>query len=94
MLKSFAGGGLFGGTWGSGTPNVLALHGWARSHRDFDPVFAPISTTGGGPVFGVVGPDLFGFGATPPPPSPGEPTNTPGTCFPCSTSPGCWPSGW
>jgi pimeloyl-ACP methyl ester carboxylesterase len=96
VLKSFAGGRLFGGTWGSGIPTVLALHGWARDHRDFDPVFAatapvltgeaamPAASPGAGkvpsatgvgarPVTGavsVIGPDLFGFGSTPPPPEP------------------------
>jgi pimeloyl-ACP methyl ester carboxylesterase len=74
VLKSFAGGHLFGGTWGSGIPTVLALHGWARSHRDFDPVFAPTGTeVGAQPLIGAVsaiGPDLFGFGSTPPPPEP------------------------
>ncbi len=74
MLKSFAGGHLFGGTWGSGIPTVLALHGWARSHRDFDPVFAPTGTeVAAQPLIGAVsavGPDLFGFGSTPPPPEP------------------------
>ncbi len=39
MLKSFADGRLFGGTWGSGTATVLALHGWRRTHQDFAPVF-------------------------------------------------------
>ncbi len=96
MLKSFAGGRLFGGTWGTETPTVLALHGWARSHRDFDSVFAPrvparldqaVMPAGSGgagsvpPATGVdagstvgavaaIGPDLFGFGSTPPPPEP------------------------
>lgn len=62
MLKSFAGGRLFGATWGSGPATVLALHGWRRSHTDFDPVFAAV-----GPEVTAVGLDLSGFGATPPP---------------------------
>jgi pimeloyl-ACP methyl ester carboxylesterase len=82
VLKSFAGGRLFGGTWGPGVPGVLALHGWARSHRDFDPVFAPVTPADGMAADGMaadgmaadgmaaLGPDLFGFGATPAPPSP------------------------
>lgn len=65
MLKSFAGGRLFGATWGPGPASVLALHGWRRSHDDFDPVFAAT-----GPAVGGVGLDLYGFGATPPPPEP------------------------
>jgi pimeloyl-ACP methyl ester carboxylesterase len=63
VLKSFAGGRLFGATWGSGPASVLALHGWRRSHSDFDPVFAAAGTK-----VAAVGLDLFGFGATPPPP--------------------------
>jgi pimeloyl-ACP methyl ester carboxylesterase len=63
VLKSFAGGRLFGATWGTGPATVLALHGWRRSHTDFDPVFAAA-----GPAVSAVGLDLFGFGATPPPP--------------------------
>jgi pimeloyl-ACP methyl ester carboxylesterase len=66
VLKSFADGRLFGATWGSGTATVLALHGWRRTHRDFAPVFDEAGPGG----LGAVGPDLFGFGATPPPPEP------------------------
>jgi pimeloyl-ACP methyl ester carboxylesterase len=65
VLKSFAGGRLFGGTWGSGVPTVLALHGWQRTHLDFAPVFGDGRLPDG---VGVLAPDLFGFGATPPPP--------------------------
>jgi pimeloyl-ACP methyl ester carboxylesterase len=63
VLKSFAGGRLLGATWGSGPATVLALHGWGRSHADFDPVLAAA-----GPGVAAVGLDLCGFGATPPPP--------------------------
>jgi pimeloyl-ACP methyl ester carboxylesterase len=63
VLKSFAGGRLFGVTWGSGPATVLALHGWRRSHTDFDPVFAAA-----GPGVAAVGLDLSGFGDTPAPP--------------------------
>ncbi len=65
MLKSFAGGRLFGVTWGPRPATVLALHGWRRSHSDFDAVFGGTAATAG-----AVGLDLFGFGATPPPPGP------------------------
>ncbi len=65
MLKSFAGGRVFGATWGSGVPSVLALHGWQRTHNDFSPVFDRPGSPGDPAVIGV---DLFGFGATPPPP--------------------------
>ena len=63
MLKSFAGGRLFGGAWGQGRPSVLALHGWARTHADFAGVFADRPD----PAPGAIAPDLPGFGATPPP---------------------------
>lgn len=63
MLKSFADGRLFGGTWGTGPATVLALHGWRRDHRDFTAAF-------GDGALGVAAPDLPGFGATPPPPEP------------------------
>ena len=62
MLKSFADGRLFGTTWGQSPATVLALHGWGRTHADFDPVFAAAGRSTAG-----VGLDLFGFGATPPP---------------------------
>ena len=67
MLKSFAGGRLFGGTWGSGVPTVLALHGWRRTHDDFSAVFGPDDPAD---AISAVGLDLFGFGATPAPPEP------------------------
>jgi pimeloyl-ACP methyl ester carboxylesterase len=73
VLKSFAGGRLFGGTWGTGVPTVLALHGWARTHLDFAPAFdlqVPAGGDGGDRIPGTVALDLFGFGATPPPPEP------------------------
>jgi pimeloyl-ACP methyl ester carboxylesterase len=67
VLKSFAGGQVFGATWGEGTPGVLALHGWQRTHLDFAPVFG----AGDWPAYrGAMALDLFGFGATPPPPEP------------------------
>jgi pimeloyl-ACP methyl ester carboxylesterase len=61
---------------------VLALHGWRRTHQDFSPVFDPVdgdgngdddghreaAAPGAGVGPGVVAPDLFGFGGTPPPP--------------------------
>jgi len=67
VLKSFAGGRLFGGTWGSGAPTVLALHGWRRTHLDFAPV---LQGAGREDDLAAVALDLFGFGATPPPPEP------------------------
>ncbi len=69
MLKSFAGGALFGERWGDGVPTALALHGWQRTHLDFAPVFGAAGALPGGPV-AAIGLDLAGFGATPPPPEP------------------------
>jgi pimeloyl-ACP methyl ester carboxylesterase len=69
VLKSFAGGQVFGAAWGTGVPSILALHGWQRTHLDFAPVFAGTEPTIiPGP--GAVALDLFGFGATPAPPEP------------------------
>ncbi|HWE68986.1 MAG TPA: alpha/beta hydrolase [Acidimicrobiales bacterium] len=67
MLKSFAGGRIFGATWGSGAATVVALHGWQRTHADFDGVFGDPGFTDTGSAIGL---DLFGFGSTPPPPEP------------------------
>jgi pimeloyl-ACP methyl ester carboxylesterase len=66
MLRTFAGGRLFGTESGEGGPVVLALHGWARTHRDFDAVLRPVE----GPELASVAVDLPGFGATPPPTEP------------------------
>ena len=65
MLKAFADGRLFGATYGTGPAWVLALHGWRRTHRDFDAVLAGLD---------AVAVDLPGFGgATPSPPAPWGP---------------------
>jgi pimeloyl-ACP methyl ester carboxylesterase len=68
VLRSFAGGRLFGSLTGEAPPRVLALHGWARTHRDFDAVLAPATPTG--PPLPAIALDLPGFGATPAPPGP------------------------
>lgn len=60
MLQAFAAGRLFGTAHGSGTPWVVALHGWRRDHRDFDATLDGIDS---------IALDLPGFGATPPPDS-------------------------
>ncbi len=60
MLTSFAGARLFGESYGTGTPWVLALHGWRRDHRDFEAVLAP-------PGLEAVALDLPGFGSAPAP---------------------------
>jgi pimeloyl-ACP methyl ester carboxylesterase len=63
MLRTFAGGSLFGSVTGPDAPGVLALHGWARTHRDFDAVVAPADE----PPLPALALDLPGFGASPPP---------------------------
>jgi pimeloyl-ACP methyl ester carboxylesterase len=59
VLKTFAGGQLFGARFGAAPPWVLALPGWQRSHRDFDELLAGLD---------AVALDLPGFGAAPAPP--------------------------
>jgi pimeloyl-ACP methyl ester carboxylesterase len=65
MLTSFDDGRLFGSLTGADGPDerpwLLALHGWRRTHRDFDRV----ASVAGGPALAL---DLPGFGASPPPP--------------------------
>ncbi len=63
VLRTFAGGRLFGTRSGDGEPAVLALHGWRRTHRDFDAVLRPVD----GAELSAIAVDLPGFGATPPP---------------------------
>src|SRR5580698_1003201 len=64
MLRTFAGGDLFGEVWGPAPPRVLALHGWRRTHTDFAAVIGAASQAG--PCAGAAL-DLPGFGASPPP---------------------------
>jgi len=61
MLKAFDDGRLFGAATGNGRPWVLALHGWQRTHRDFNRVLDGMD---------AIALDLPGFGASPPPPEP------------------------
>jgi len=65
MLRTFADGQLFGSRTGTAPPRVLALHGWGRSHRDFD---AALGSAFGSTALDAVALDLPGFGSTPPPP--------------------------
>ncbi len=58
MLKSFAGGTVFGEQFGEGPLQVLALHGWGRDRRDFDDSLQGLD---------AVALDLPGFGASPEP---------------------------
>lgn len=60
-LRSFLDGALFAEVYGSGAPNVLALHGWGRRGNDFAAALDGLD---------AVAPDLPGFGASP---SPDEP---------------------
>jgi pimeloyl-ACP methyl ester carboxylesterase len=62
VLTSFAGAQLFGESFGSGTPGVLALHGWRRDHSDFTATL--ISPP---PPLDAIALDLPGFGGTPAP---------------------------
>src|SRR5438093_425766 len=59
MLTAFDEGRLFGARTGTGPLWVLALHGWQRTHRDFDRVLTSVD---------ALAVDLPGFGASPPPP--------------------------
>jgi pimeloyl-ACP methyl ester carboxylesterase len=59
VLSGFADGTLFGERTGAPPFEILALHGWGRTHRDFDRVLAE------GPPSAAI--DLPGFGATPAP---------------------------
>lgn len=70
MLRSFAAGRLFGSLSGDGPPRVLALHGWGRSHRDFDAV---LGRHDGEPALAALALDLPGFGSSPAPPAPWGP---------------------
>ncbi|MDQ3573540.1 MAG: alpha/beta hydrolase [Actinomycetota bacterium] len=59
MLRSFADGQLFGAAHGVTPASVLALPGWARTHRDFDATLEGLD---------AIAVDLPGFGASPEPP--------------------------
>jgi len=66
VLRSFADGQIFGEPRGDGPPQVLALHGWRRTHQDFASVLGPAD---GHPALPSIALDLPGFGASPPPPA-------------------------
>jgi pimeloyl-ACP methyl ester carboxylesterase len=65
MLKAFDDGRLFGATFGSEPPWILALHGWRRTQRDWTDVLDGLD---------AIALDLPGFGATP---LPSEPWGSP-----------------
>jgi pimeloyl-ACP methyl ester carboxylesterase len=71
-LRAYAEGRLFGERFGQREPNVLALHGWGRSSRDFATLL---------PGMDAVALDLPGFGASPPPAS-GAPSIATGSATP------------
>lgn len=60
-LVSIAGGALFAERFGSGTPRVLAMHGWGRRGSDFAAALRGID---------ALALDLPGFGASAPPAEP------------------------
>jgi pimeloyl-ACP methyl ester carboxylesterase len=60
MLSALPGG-LVGARYGSPPAEVVALHGWRRSHADWDTVLAGLDASA---------PDLPGFGGTKPPDGP------------------------
>jgi pimeloyl-ACP methyl ester carboxylesterase len=60
LLSTFADGRIFGETYGVPPARVVALHGWARTHGDWDRVLAG---------FDAVALDLPGHGSTPEPPA-------------------------
>jgi pimeloyl-ACP methyl ester carboxylesterase len=62
VLTSFAGAEIFGESYGTGTPGILALHGWRRDHRDFT---ATLTSPAG--ALDSIAVDLPGFGGTPAP---------------------------
>lgn len=59
MLKSFADGRIFGARTGTGSPRVIALHGWRRTHADFAELLEGMD---------AIAVDLPGFGSSPEPP--------------------------
>lgn len=63
MLRSFGGSNIFGESYGEGPVQVVWLHGWGRSVRDFTAAASTLSERG----VASVALDLPGFGASPPP---------------------------
>jgi pimeloyl-ACP methyl ester carboxylesterase len=57
-LRSFLEGAFFAEVFGSGPPDVLALHGWGRRGSDFSAALEGLD---------AIAPDLPGFGASPVP---------------------------
>lgn len=59
-MTSYAGGTVFAERVGTGTPRVVALHGWRRDRHDLVPAIEGLA---------AVSVDLPGFGASPEPPA-------------------------
>ncbi|HBU41024.1 MAG TPA: hypothetical protein DEB59_11245 [Acidimicrobiaceae bacterium] len=57
-LSSFVNGSIFGARFGEDPARVIALHGWGRTHRDFDVCLEGLN---------AISIDLPGFGVSPPP---------------------------
>jgi len=66
VLRSFLDGAAFGASSGDGPARALLLHGWRRTHADFDVAAEGLAGAG----VASVALDLPGFGATPAPPAP------------------------
>lgn len=66
VLTSFDGGRLFGEVYGAGAPRVLALHGWARDHHDFDLLLGGSAGTPGAPRIAAAGQGVPAGAARPP----------------------------
>jgi pimeloyl-ACP methyl ester carboxylesterase len=64
-LTTFVDGRLWGARYGTAAPWLLALHGWGRDHRDFDPLL-----TGESSALDAIALDLPGHGAAAEPPEP------------------------
>jgi pimeloyl-ACP methyl ester carboxylesterase len=61
VLRSYCEGRIFGEEHGDGPRRVLLVHGWGRTHGDFDGLVARLTDAG----IGSVAIDLPGFGASP-----------------------------
>jgi pimeloyl-ACP methyl ester carboxylesterase len=64
VLQAFLDGAFFGTSSGEGPPRAVLLHGWRRSHADFDALASCLAAND----VGSLAVDLPGFGATPAPP--------------------------
>jgi len=63
VLRAYGDGTLWGTPYGNGAPQVLWLHGWARTSHDFDVAAVQLASEG----VSSLALDLPGFGESPPP---------------------------